>query len=182
MEMRSIRKFWASALIVFLALMGVVVTAPAAQARPTSNLDGPVWVPYRTPPFTTPAGLACSFTLRGEPVLDEELIATWSSFPDGSPRLQTIKGDLRVRYTNVESGASLEVDLNGVGTIRYGADGSQTFFLAGPAAVGFRPTDPYPAGFYVLDGFHVVYTASGRAFREMRVDAGTERNICDDLD
>lgn len=72
--------------------------------------------------------------------------------------------------------------INGVGTIRYGADDSQTLYLVGPAAVGFRPTDPYAAGFWVLDGFHVIYTAPDRAFREMRVDAGTERNICDDLD
>lgn len=87
-----------------------------------------------------------------------------------------------MRFTNVDTGASIEVDLNGVGTIRYGADGAQTLYLLGPAAVGFRPTDPYPAGFYVLDGFHVVYTAPERAFREMQVDAGTERNICEDLD
>ncbi len=140
------------------------------------------WKPYRTGAFESPAGQTCAFTLRGDPVKDREEIATWATYADGSPRLQTIRGDLRVRYTNVESGATVERDLFGVGTIAYGRDGSTTLYLVGPAAVGFKPTDPYPAGFYALDGFHVVYTAPERVTRQMVVDAGTEHDICGDLD
>jgi hypothetical protein len=140
------------------------------------------WQPYRTAPFTAPAGQTCAFTLHGEAVADAEEIATLRTFPDGTPRVQVIRGDLRVRYTNVDTGAALERDLDGVGVIENGADGSVTYRFFGPAAVGFRPTDRYPAGFYALDGYHVVYTAPERAYREMRVDLGTEHDICADLD
>jgi hypothetical protein len=163
------------------ALAGALAAAALSAPSPAlaAGLD---WEPYRTAPFTSPAGQTCSFTLRGEPVVDEEEIATLATFPDGTPRVQVIRGDLRARYTNVETGAAVERDLDGVGVIENGADGSVTYRFFGPAAVGFRPTDPYPAGFYALDGYHEIYTAPERAYREMRVDLGTEHDICTDLD
>lgn len=113
-------------------------------------------------------------------MLDEERIATISTFDDGTPQRQIIMGDLRMRYTNLDTGA-VERDLNGIGFIEYGADGSYTFRLIGGAAVGFRPTDPYPAGMWVLDGYHEIYTAPQRAYRERTADHGSEYNICTDL-
>jgi hypothetical protein len=184
-----IRYAFAGALTAGLALITAATPAnaqatasgqPTAKGQPTAR--GLTWEPYRTQPFTSPAGQSCAFPLKGEPVHDEEQIATLATFPDGTPKQQIIRGDLRVRYTNLDTGAAVEKDLNGVGYLEYETTGASTFHLFGPAAVGFRPTDPYPPGFYALDGYHVIYTAPGRAFREMKVDAGTEHNICADID
>lgn len=166
----------------------ILLTAAPATAAPdqaTSAPDVPAdahWQPYHTQPFTAPAGLLCTFPLHAEPVLDEERVATLATFADGSPQRQVIMGDLRMRFTNLDSGAAVERDLNGIGFLEYGADGSYVFRFIGPAAIGFRPTDPYPAGMWAFDGYHVVYTAPQRAYREVRVDHGTEHNICTDLD
>lgn len=140
------------------------------------------WEPYETPSFTLPAGAVCTFELRADVLADEERIATLATFPDGSPRVQVIKGDLRMRFTNTSTKARTEEDLNGVGVIEYAADGGETFRAFGPGAVVFRPGDRYRAGFWILDGYHEVYTAPGFAYREMRVDGGGERNVCDALD
>lgn len=45
-----------------------------------------------------------------------------------------------------------------------------------------QPSDAYSAGFYVLDGFHVVHTGPDRSNRRIVADAGTEHGVCDDLD
>ncbi|SER63766.1 hypothetical protein SAMN05421870_103106 [Streptomyces qinglanensis] len=51
----------------------------------------------------------------------------------------------------------------------------------GPFGVGFKPTDAYPAGYYVVDGIHVTTRdTSGR--RHMPVALGPEENICRTLD
>jgi hypothetical protein len=176
---------FAGALTAGLALITAASPAHASAApapAPAAGARGLDWQPYRTQPFTSPAGQSCAFPLAGEPVRDEEEIATLATFPDGSPRQQVIRGDLRVRYTNLDTGAAVERDLDGVGLLTYDTDGGSTFRLFGRAAVGFRPGDPYPPGFYALDGYHVIYTAPDRAYREMKVDAGTEHDICDDLD
>jgi hypothetical protein len=165
-------------LATLLIAVGLSAGPLVADASPRHDVE---WTPYRTAPFTSPAGMNCTFALRGEPVRDREEIATFATFADGSPRVQQIRGDLRVRYTNLATGRSRVVDLDGIGTIQYFADGGTRLYLDGPAAVGFAPSDPYPAGFYRLDGFHVVYTAPDRAVRRMVVDAGTEHDLCADL-
>ena len=166
-------------LLVAATTAALLVIAPASTVRAESAPV--VWQPLRSEPITVQAGLACTFPLHLEPVIDEEEIATIATFPDGTPRLQAVKGDLRTRFTNLDTGASVERDLDGLGVISYETDGSNTWYFFGPAAVGFRPTDDYPAGFYALDGFHVIHTEPERANREMRVDAGTEENICNAL-
>ena len=93
-------------------------------AKPTAKAL--TWEPYRTQPFTSPAGQSCAFPLKGEPVHDEEQIATLATFPDGTPKQQVIKGDLRVRYTNLDTGAAVEKDLNGVGYLEYETTGAST--------------------------------------------------------
>jgi hypothetical protein len=50
-----------------------------------------------------------------------------------------------------------------------------------PRARQFRPTDPYPAGFYVLDGSSHPHRAGARV-GAMHLDVVTECNICDDVD
>ncbi|HWL95791.1 MAG TPA: hypothetical protein VNP20_00515 [Nocardioidaceae bacterium] len=169
--------------------LAAAIAAPAAADRSAtppdrSGWDDLVWEPYRTQPFTSPAGQLCAFTLRADPVADEEMVATVARFPDGSPKIEAYKGRLVVRYTNVESGAATDKDLSGSAVVRYFEDGAYTMYMYGPVGMGFRETDRYPRGMYVLDGFHVVHTGADPADRdrEMLVDGGSEHDICGDLD
>jgi hypothetical protein len=157
------------------------VAGPAVQ--PASVLpQGLDWQPYRSQPYEIPAGYRCAFPVAGEPVKDEERIATLATFPDGKPRLQVITGDLRFRYTNLDTGASVEHDLNGTGFIEYQADGSTVQRLFGAAAVGFGDADRYAKGIWAFDGYHEVYIGPNGGDRQIRVDAGTEHNVCTDID
>jgi hypothetical protein len=170
------------------ALAAAVAAAPATADRPAtpdrSGWDDLAWEPYRTPPFTSPAGQLCEFTLQADPIADEEMVATVARFPDGTPKVEAYKGRLVVRYTNVETGASTDKDLSGYAVVRYFEDGAYTMYMYGPVGVGFRGTDRYPKGMYVLDGFHVVQTGADPVDRnrEVLVDGGTEHDICGDLD
>jgi hypothetical protein len=158
-------------------------TTTAAAAAKTGLQLRPdlVWMPFHAAPQTVPAGLACAFPLHLEPISDAEQIATPSTFPDGTPRVQIITGGLRVRFTNVDTGAALERDLDGTGVIVHGTDGSLTVQYFGPGGLGFRPTDPFPAGYYVLRGYHAFYVSPDRALHKMLVDVGTEENLCPEL-
>lgn len=164
------------------------VAAPATADRSatpgSSGWDDLVWEPYRTQPFTSPAGQLCDFTLHADPVADEEMVATVARFPDGSPKVEAYKGKLVVRYTNVETGATTDKDLSGNAVVRYFENGAYTMYMYGPVGVGFRETDRYPKGMYVFDGFHVVHTGADPADRDRQVvvDGGTEHDICGDLD
>ena len=165
-----------------------LLAATPAAAQSNTETATPVipanskWEPYRTSGFTAPAGLLCEFPLASEPLIDEERVAVLDTFDDGSPRKELYMGDLRVRYTNLDTGATVEVDLGGIAFVEYGADGSYVMTSIGPVGFGFRPTDGYPAGMWTFDGYHQVYTAPQRAYREVLVDHGTEHNVCTDLD
>ena len=181
-----IRNLTIAAVAAGLALVPATAAgaAPAASPAVPAIPHGLQWEPFRSAPFTSPAGRNCAFNLSAVPVRDEEEIATLATFPDGSPRVQVIRGDLRVRYTNTDTGAAVEKDLNGVGFVETGADGSFTYRFVGPAVVGIRPTDPFPKGpgYWELNGYHEFYIAPGGAYREMRVDLGSEHNVCTDID
>lgn len=166
------------------ALAAAIAAPAAADPSDRSGWEDLVWEPYRTQPFTSPAGQLCEFTLRADPVADEEMVATVARFADGSPKAEAYKGKLVVRYTNVETGAATDKDLSGSAVVRYFEDGAYTMYMYGPVGMGFRETDRYPRGMYVLDGFHVVHTGADAADRdrEMVVDGGSEHDICGDLD
>jgi len=166
----------------------LAAAAPATAETEAGSSTAPAipadakWKPYRSAPFTTTAGQLCAFPISSEPVRDEERVAVLHTFPDGSPREEVYMGDLMVRFTNLDTGKSVEQDLSGMMFVEYGADGSYTLTTIGPVGVGFQPKDNYPTGMYTLDGYHVVFTAPGRTYREIQVDHGTEHNICTDLD
>lgn len=174
------RRSLATTLGLLTATVAAATAATPAHAAPVAaGLD---WKPYRSQPYTVGAGERCAFGVHAEPIVDEERIATVATYPDGSPRQQVITGDLRVRYTNLDTGATVEHDLNGTAFIEYATDGSMTHRYLGAVAVGFRATDAYPKGIWRLDGYHEVHFGPGGGTREIRVDAGTEHNVCTDLD
>jgi hypothetical protein len=167
-------------LIRIVVLVAALVLPPAVPAL-ADPLPGR-WEPYQTAPFEVPAGTRCPFTLRGDVVRDREEIRTFATFPDGSPRVQVIRGPLVMRFTNVESGESVVRDLTGVGALLFERDGSFTLFLVdGSFAAGLAPTDEGGPAFLVFSGtgHSVRFDADGA--RTVKYGIGPVENICETL-
>ncbi|GAA2120276.1 hypothetical protein [Streptomyces synnematoformans] len=128
------------------------LAAPAASAADGGGGDAG-WRPVTYPPVDYPAGERCDFAFRTEPVLDEVMVKTVATYPDGSPKTELYKGALLVRVTNLETGASWVADAGGRSVARYEPDGAHTYYATGPFLVGFLAGQGnLPRGEYVVDG------------------------------
>ncbi|MCT2584778.1 hypothetical protein [Actinophytocola gossypii] len=169
------------AVLAALTITAVTATAPA-QAD-----EGPVgpepWLPYETTDFVAPAGRYCDFELSVTAVEDEEEYRVVSRYPDGAVRVYEYRGKLITRFTNVATGESVTRDLSGHAWTEMYPDGvtMRSFTGIGPFGFGFRETDPYPRGYYRLDGLHVI-TIDEDGTRSMPVAAGDAENVCTALD
>jgi hypothetical protein len=163
-----------------LALVGVFcVFLMPNQAM--AGKPGP-WAPFEASSFTLEAGTRCSFTLGGEVLTDRERIRTLETYPDGSPRIQEVVGQLVVRFTNLDTGAFIVRNLTGTGIIEYGTDGSLTLTLqGGHLAVGLAPTDTGGPAFLIFtgSGFDVLFAPDGS--RHVTFGSGQVENICQTL-
>ncbi len=170
-------------LVLVIAAIGVALGfGSRAQAEPGADptpqvLEAGGWQRSVTSDFTSPAGDLCRFAIRSEVLFDAVYVRTPATYADGSPRRQEYAGPLVVQVTNLATGASVQRDLSGRAVLVYDRDGSYDFRLSGPAAVGFRPGDSLPRGFYVLRGEHVIRFAVDGT-RTITVDRGTEENLC----
>lgn len=170
-----------------LAATGACLLLPATPAAAgTSATDGTAagaaggWHRFHAQPFSTPAGALCPFPLSSHVLFDREYVRTTRTWPDGSPRTQEYAGPLVVRVTNTSAGRSVRRDLSGRAVVQHARDGSSTYVLQGPVAVGFHPGDSLPPGYVVLRGEHTVrFAADGT--RTVTVDRGTEENLCETL-
>jgi hypothetical protein len=154
----------------------IVLAIPASAAAPSP------WSPLTTSPFELPAGTRCDFTLRGEVVQRKERIRTLESYPDGSPRVQEIVGQLVVRYTNVETGESVDRSLTGTALVTIEPDGSSTLSLVGGhMSVGFGEADEPSSSFLVFTGagHEVFFAADGT--RTASFGDGPVEDICQTL-
>ncbi len=160
-----------------LAVILVALSGSAALAAAPAP-----WSPLTTSNFELPAGIRCDFTLRGEVLEGKEQIRTLETFADGSPRVQEIVGQLVVRYTNVETGESVDRNLTGTAYIVFEPDGSFTLSLVGGhMAVGFSATDPEGPSFLIFRGAgHEVHFATDGS-RTVTFGKGTVEDICQTL-
>ncbi len=163
-----------------LAAAGLVmVTAVPAAAAPKH--DGGGWVPTSTPPFVIPAGLVCSFEVKGDIVADHERMRTLATFPDGSPRVQDFEGLLVIRYTNTSTHRTVVRDATGSIRLYLLADGGKIWQFHGHNAVPVRATNTgFPGGDYIFRGDFVAIDSPDHV-REVPVQLGTAENLCETL-
>jgi hypothetical protein len=163
--------------LVLMGSLGMLLTPTTALA----DKPGP-WAPSPASDFTLAAGTRCPFTLGGEVVSDKERIRTLETNPDGSPRVQEVVGQLKTRFTNLETGASVVRNLTGTGIIEFLPDGSEVLTLqGGHFAVGLGPTDEGGPAFLIFtgSGFSVLFAPDGS--RHVTYGNGTVENICETL-
>jgi hypothetical protein len=166
-----------------VAIVSVLTAVPAQAAGPSGGAAAQGgWVPAPQGGYEQPAGARCDFAVRSESILDEVRKLVLDTYPDGSPKREMYAGDLVVRFTNLESGASVDVDLSGKAMIDYGTDGSMNWFAVGPAAFGFREDGGnLPRGIWVIDGVYTIeFTPT--FYKTVTMIHGTTHNICTDLD
>ena len=155
---------WMVTIGVVLAL--VLVPGSAAQAS-----GG--WEPAPTEPFDRAAGEICDVPIHAEPTVDEVVMKTLA---DGSV---IYTGKLVVRVTNRDSGAYTDVDASGSALVTHAADGSMTWYVAGPVLIPFREgAGNRPRGLYRLDGvYRIAYNAT-LTYKKLTMVHGTTEDVC----
>ncbi|WP_033342651.1 hypothetical protein [Catenuloplanes japonicus] len=132
------------------ALLALVLTTPAQAASGTTP-PGDGWTRVPTPPFDTAPGARCEFGVHGEAIVDEVYWKTISTKPDGTPRTVAAWGPLIEHVTNVETGASIDLDSGGHGSHTMYDDGSHLYRSHGPILVGIGEGS-LDRGLYIIDG------------------------------
>ncbi len=184
---------------VVVAALWTAAPASAQQAAPPSpaaepDLPGPIegyfdlsgfdpepWEPFESQDMTLPGGVYCPFEVHIRVVEDEEETRVDSRFPDGSVHVREYRGKLVVDFVNTVTGDTVRRDVSGEGAEEFRTDGTtKVSGGVGPFGMGFKTTDAYPAGYYVLDGVHVTAKEPGGR-RHMVLDKGSEENMCETL-
>ena len=170
---------FARAVAVLVLVAGAVL--PASPGVAVEDNPSP-WTPYDGEDWVTEAGEVCSFAMGGEVVSDKERYRTTAWFPDGSPRYQEWTGQLIVRFTNLDSGESVERNLTGRGDFEYFADESWTLTAVGGHFAGaIRPGgDPGP-GWYVVTGSGYTLHSDADGDRTLTYGNGTVEDVCETL-
>ncbi|MGK5740465.1 hypothetical protein [Micromonospora sp. URMC 103] len=175
---------WRRSLGAVLAAAVLAVAVPGAASAGTVDrgTGHGGWVPAPQEPFEQPAGARCDFAVRVEPVVDEVRKLVLDEYPDGSPRRELYTGALISEVTNLETGATTEVDASGTSLVEYGTDGSMTWYVTGPVLFGFRENGgTLPRGIWIIDGVYVVEFAPTLE-KTVTMVHGTTHNVCTDLD
>ena len=144
---------------------GVLVAAfpAAASADPGATGSGARtgstggWTPVTYSGLDYAAGDVCPFELKEDfptQAVEERIAAT---YPDGTPLRTDFRGTLIAHYTNVATGAQIDEDLSGDGTLYNFRDGSSLWNVKDNIGVTIHAGDPYHAqGEYVLSGGSVI--------------------------
>jgi len=162
-----------------IGLLTLLALTPALAADHPQVLPG--WNPEPFSDFTLPAGTYCPFALKLDILRNDAIGAITKTYPDGSTQEKVLMGPQLIRVSNVETGKSTVTFLDGIQIIDYATDGSIELTNLGKNMVGFLAGDDFPAGFYFIDGYHLVDYAPGFASRHMASAIGVETNYCETL-
>lgn len=169
------------------AVAAPVSAAPAMPAMPEApGITVPAfergWEPAPSAPWDVAAGVRCDFAIHGEPVVDEVQKLLLQQYPDGTPKRELYSGDLVVRITNVETGASTDADASGDAVIEYRPDGTMSrWYVRGPVLVGVgEDGGNLPRGMWIVDGvFTIDFTPEGK--KNITMVHGTTTDMCAEI-
>lgn len=137
-------------------LMTACPAVASADTAGTSTSTG-AWTPVTYSARDYAAGSVCSFELTEDfPTqgVEEQVVAT---YPDGTPLQTNFRGPLIAHFTNVATGAQVDEDLSGLGTLYNLPDKSSLWDVPDNFGLTIRAGDPYHAqGEYVLAGQSVI--------------------------
>jgi hypothetical protein len=163
-------------------LLIATTTALLMCTLPASAVSPKPWSPLTTNSFELAAGVRCDFALRGDVLSGKERIRILETNPDGSPRVYEIVGQLVVRYTNIDTGESVDRNLTGTALQIVEPDGSFTLeLIGGHMSVGFGVGDDPSSAFLIFTGagHEVFFSTDGT--RTATFGDGPVENICETL-
>jgi hypothetical protein len=134
-----------SVLVILGACSDTASTAPVGDANPPRISES--GKPIRSPilsgePFEIPAGLACSFAVGVELLVNKEFAKTFPPEPNGDVVVLS-NGRLVERLTNVSTGKSIIVNVSGPGRLTIHPDGSATLVAWGRSSNFFGPGEAF---------------------------------------
>lgn len=180
-EEDSVRGTVAALLALTTPLFGTGAAA-ATAAAPAPPAAARTWEPAPSAPWDAAAGVRCDFPVHAEPVVDEVERLVLTTHPDGSEKRVLYRGDLVVRVTNTDTGASYDADASGTAAVDYRTDGSQFWSVLGPVLVGVAENGGSLArGVHLIDG---VYTMdiSATGYKDVTLAHGSTDDICARVD
>ena len=143
--------------VAFSAALLAAASPAIASAGTASTAGTGGWTPVTYAPRDYAAGNVCSFELKEDlptQAVEQRIVAT---YPDGSPLRTDFRGPLIARFTNVATGAQIDEDLSGVGTLYNFPDKSSLWIVPDNIGLTVHAGDPYHAqGEYVLSGGSVL--------------------------
>jgi hypothetical protein len=137
----------------FGAVLTTLVAAPVLGGGQPTRAFAPI-----PSPIDLPAGVFCTFDVRVDILTNQEYAITFPADANGDVR-QIITGRLIVSLTNVDSGASVVLNISGPGHLVYHSDGSLTDGFGG------RSLPIQPGAALVLTSGRVIqeFAADGRS-------------------
>jgi hypothetical protein len=175
------------------ALVGALVagSASAASTAGSANSGGstasrswPPWIPFEQEDVTYPAGEFCEFEVFGQVLRDKEFFRNVSTYDDGSPRTQLWRGPLVMRFTNMETGFSVDRNASGRAFMEYGPGEEfqsltiQSGHFVGGARAG---SDPAQGIFYVAGKWSSLVRHDDNSSTIFLGPNGSAENLCDTL-
>jgi hypothetical protein len=162
-------------------------TAPARVPSLAGTLSGPAYqrgkptredVPDFVNEFVLPAGVACSFSVAGEPVVNRVVLKTFPADRNGDV-VEMTTGALVERFTNLATGKSITVNISGPGKVTRHPDGSSTQEAVGQWAWFLIDPSSVPGGFtFFLSTGRLVVETSPTGEQTIVSQVGRLEDLC----
>jgi hypothetical protein len=160
-------------------MLASVVAAFAVCGVQAATADTESWGPWEPTyqgPITVPAGTVCPFAVSAEP-LRQRLQIRYRYDEAGNPTGYQVVGPLIGLITNTETGASVERNLSGLGTVMFNPDGSWEAVVEGNFLVFFRSADT-PANRLLLFNGRTVLEGTASGAKMLASVSGATEDLC----
>lgn len=158
-----------------IAAVSTLILLPAAPAQAHAG----DWVPAPSEPYDRAAGELCDVPIHAEPIVDEVIKKVVRT----EPLREVYTGRLVIRVTNTGTGRSFDANASGTSYVAYAADGSQTWYAAGPVLIGFREgAGNLPRGLWVIDGVYRIQFEATLVHKTLTMVRGTTDDVCQHID
>jgi hypothetical protein len=165
-----------------LVAVSLTALALALCAAGAASADGGSWGPWEPTfqgPITAPAGVVCTFAISAEPVRQHMLIR-YHYDDAGTVDGYQVTGPLVARITNVETGASVELNLASFGTVTLNPDGSYDAVVEGNFLVFFTSGESPSNELLLLVGRTVLH-GSATGTKTLVSASGRTEDLCQTL-
>jgi hypothetical protein len=119
-----------------------------------------------------------------EVLVNKEYTLTFPPDADGTTR-QLVNGRLVIRFTNLNTSASVTRNVSGPGETLFYPDGSNTLTAEGAWAIFFFPEalgPGTPGALFINHGMIVIHTEADAFHQTVLNQVGTQENLCAVLD